>query len=314
MSFFRSDKASSQMSREEEEELALESTSQPVACVCFTERNGQKAVSFVLRRQVNLGTTTMTTTTDNNNNNNSEQATSGGTKDGNAANGDASSTSAFNCKMRQRLRWEFAWCTVLDDNNFSLLAAMITEHAPGSCYITDDVVKNANNSRAAKKFLGALSSCEAVAKPAAHFKLSPHQSTLLTLVGKANMSFLQGLDQASKAAGCLGCLLRNDNVSKDLSADEAAGSHRVVPLDVTSHMKLDHAAVAALHLFPVTKNEDRFHSLFGTLNVCKTKKIGGRLLERWIRQPLLSVEDIVARQSLVQVGRFCGWSTVHVFQ
>ena len=140
---------------------------------------------------------------------------------------------------------------------------------------------------------------QVVAKPSVHFKLGSSGSNLLTLVGKPALSFVEGgFADAPGVAGCTACLVRHQ-VPRDL--DGLENSHRAVPLDVTNHMKLDHAAVAALHLFPASRADDRFNSLFGMLNVCKTKKIGGRMLERWIRQPLLSVDAISARQNLVEV-------------
>ena len=263
-----------------------------VAAVHFVEKSGQKEVSFVLRRLVSTSSSSPNSTT----------ATATAT----AATAPSTATTAnandFSCKVEEKLRWEFAWCTMLDDNNFSLLAALINRHAPAACYITENIMQAASSSasRSAKKLLAALNTCEVVAKPSSHFKFESHKTSLLSLVGKVNLSFLEGLDRAPVAAGCLGCLFRHE-VAQTMSTQERAGSHRVVALDITNHMKLDHAAVAALHLFPASRHEDRFHSLFGTLNVCKTKKIGERLLERWIRQPLLEVDDIVARQKLVQV-------------
>ena len=267
----------------------VDAASRPVAAIVFAEKNGQKEVSFVLRKACATGTI-----------DNSGAATSDTNRSCNetTANKTATAPGDFDCQVKQSIRWEFAWCTVLDDNNFSLLAALVNEHAPGVCYIADAVMSAAAAHRGAKKFLAALSICEVVAKPAGHFKMGQSSNTLLTLTGKTSMQFIPGLGQAPGSAGCVSCLIRHE-VPRDL--DGLEGTYRVVALDSTNHMKLDHAAVAALHLFPASRSEDRFNSLFGMLNVCKTKKIGARMLERWIRQPLLAVDEIVARQNLVQV-------------
>lgn len=271
----------------------VDAASRPIAAIVFAEKNGQKEVSFVLRRACATGTVNDVGAAKSDTGNSSSS-----TSNENDANKTASAPGDFDCQVKQSIRWEFAWCTVLDDNNFSLLAALVNEHAPGVCYIADSVMSAAAAHRGAKKFLAALSICEVVAKPAGHFKMGQSSSALLTLTGKTSLQFIPGLGQAPGAAGCVSCLIRHE-VPRDLDGSE--GTYRVVALDSTNHMKLDHAAVAALHLFPVSRSEDRFNSLFGTLNVCKTKKIGARMLERWIRQPLLAVDDIVARQNLVQV-------------
>jgi len=260
---------------EEEVDVA----SRPVAAVTFSEKNGQKEVSFVLRRSAQSKLV--------------EVDASRTKKDGQR------DSDEFQCNVTGDVLWEFAWCTFLDDNNFSLLAAVVNEHAPGVCYAPENLMAAAAGHRSAKKFLAALSICEVVSKPSSHFKWSQDKSFFLGLVGKANMTFVHGLEKSALAASCVACLVRHE-VPRD--GTEVDGSHRVVPLDSSRHMKLDHAAVAALHLFPASKNEDRFNSLFGMLNVCKTKKIGARLLERWIRQPLLSVDTITERQNLVEVN------------
>ena len=56
-----------------------------------------------------------------------------------------------------------------------------------------------------------------------------------------------------------------------------------------SYMRLDTAACDAVNLFPKPDDPSQFGSIYGVLNRCKTK-MGPRLLDRWLRQPLLNVE------------------------
>jgi DNA mismatch repair ATPase MutS len=269
-------------------EEQVDAASRPVAAIQYVEKDGQKQVSFVLRRA-------------------SHSTPRGGGADAATAAPESSSSSSssspegYSCKVKDTLRWEFAWCSVLDDNNFSMLATLVNEHAPGVVYIPDSLMAAAAAHRAAKKVLAALTTCEVVAKPAAHFKAGAGDATLLRLTGKASIAFMsEALEQAPGALACIACLARHEVPRDGLESGSLDGSHRMLALDSASHMKLDHSAVAALHLFPASRTEDRFHSLFGMLNACKTKKIGARLLERWIRQPLTSVAAISARQDLVQ--------------
>lgn len=70
--------------------------------------------------------------------------------------------------------------------------------------------------------------------------------------------------------------------------------------DISEYMKLDAAAVQALHLTSSLKDgNNKTMNLFGLLNQCKTAQ-GSRLLSQWIKQPLLSIKDITLRQDLVQ--------------
>jgi DNA mismatch repair protein MSH2 len=67
----------------------------------------------------------------------------------------------------------------------------------------------------------------------------------------------------------------------------------------TQYLKMDAAAVAALNLFSSPTDSNKHQSLFGVLNHCKTK-MGERLLNAWIKQPLLNVAKIERRLGYVQ--------------
>ncbi|RAL64672.1 hypothetical protein DID88_001705 [Monilinia fructigena] len=63
-------------------------------------------------------------------------------------------------------------------------------------------------------------------------------------------------------------------------------------------MKLDAAALKALNLI-LTERWSKTMSLYGLLNHCKTP-VGSRLLAQWLKQPLMSLEEIEKRQQLVE--------------
>lgn len=77
------------------------------------------------------------------------------------------------------------------------------------------------------------------------------------------------------------------------------GQYRLYQHDLSQFMKLDAAALRALNLMPGPRDGAKSMSLFGLLNHCKTP-IGGRLLAQWLKQPLMSLSEIEARQQLVE--------------
>lgn len=57
-------------------------------------------------------------------------------------------------------------------------------------------------------------------------------------------------------------------------------------------MRLDASALTALNLMPSPREgSNKSMSLYGLLNKCKTAQ-GSRLLMQWLKQPLLSLEEI----------------------
>ncbi|VEL39132.1 unnamed protein product [Protopolystoma xenopodis] len=58
-----------------------------------------------------------------------------------------------------------------------------------------------------------------------------------------------------------------------------------------NYVRLDSAALRALHLLPGPDDTNRHQSVYGVLNRCRTPQ-GQRLLSQWIRQPLTDVTQI----------------------
>jgi DNA mismatch repair protein MSH2 len=77
------------------------------------------------------------------------------------------------------------------------------------------------------------------------------------------------------------------------------GQYQLYQHDLSQFMKLDAAALRALNLMPGPRDGSRTMSLFGLLNHCKTP-VGGRLLAQWLKQPLMSLQEIENRQQLVE--------------
>ncbi|KAI3991777.1 hypothetical protein MKX01_038175 [Papaver californicum] len=105
---------------------------------------------------------------------------------------------------------------------------------------------------------------------------------------------LSGLDYAS---GSLGALLSY----AELLADESNyGNFTIQKYNLDSYMRLDSAAMRALNVLESKTDANKNFSLFGLMNRTCTAGMGKRLLNRWLKQPLLDVAEINYRLDLVQ--------------
>jgi DNA mismatch repair protein MSH2 len=98
-------------------------------------------------------------------------------------------------------------------------------------------------------------------------------------------------------SSCLQPLARHTGLLRDT---DSFGCYSLAFGSLSAFMRLDSAAAAAINLFPRPDDPSPHGSLFGILNRCKTK-MGTRLLERWLRQPLLDCEAIERRLDMVQL-------------
>lgn len=93
-----------------------------------------------------------------------------------------------------------------------------------------------------------------------------------------------------------------------MSDDSNFGHFQMLDLDVSKFLKLDGAAIRALHLTPlrgegaslldaavrltvVAVPANKNTSLYGVLNKCRTA-MGQRRLMQWIKQPLLDLQEL----------------------
>jgi len=84
-----------------------------------------------------------------------------------------------------------------------------------------------------------------------------------------------------------------------LSDPSNFGQYQLYQHDLSQYMKLDASALKALNLMPGPRDGSKNMSLYGLLDHCRTP-VGKRLLSQWLKQPLMSLEEIQKRQQLVE--------------
>ena len=84
-----------------------------------------------------------------------------------------------------------------------------------------------------------------------------------------------------------------------LSDSSNFGQYQLYQHDLSQYMKLDAPALKALNLMPGPRDGSKNMSIYGLLNHCKTP-VGSRLLAQWLKQPLMSLDEIEKRQQLVE--------------
>ncbi|KNC52160.1 DNA mismatch repair protein Msh2 [Thecamonas trahens ATCC 50062] len=151
-----------------------------------------------------------------------------------------------------------------------------------------------------KRLLGIAQAAGVLAttKSASSFSANSIEQDVRRLTGLDADKPLAELD-ARAAASALGALLKYLELLDDPSL---YGKYKLSALNLAEYMRLDAAALAALHLFETGPGASSAStgggSLFSLLNRCKTPQ-GSRKLHQWIKQPLLDIVKINRRLDLV---------------
>ncbi|PIA16749.1 putative DNA mismatch repair protein Msh2, partial [Coemansia reversa NRRL 1564] len=188
-------------------------------------------------------------------------------------------------------------CEFVDNDVFSNLESLAIQLGVRECLIEEE---SAQKHLEQKKLVSVLERCGVVVTECARsqFSCTDIEQDLGRLIETtAPVASLPELDMKS-AIGALAAIIQYLNLLMD---ESNFGSYSLHTHSLAQYMKLDASAVQALNLLPsLHDGASKTMSLLGLLNHCKTSQ-GQRLLAQWLKQPLLSINEIEERLSLVEL-------------
>ena len=204
--------------------------------------------------------------------------------------------------MEDKTQFSLDLYEFMDGEQFSALDVFFMQLGPCKLYLSEDLKEGSGGD--ARKMCNLLHGKEEqltvsyVKKTSFTQKKGDTNALLLHLVGMATHSVNNAEHQMPLGFACIDVLATALKLST--SDQEVAGRFTFNLSSIASFMRLDSAAADAVNLLPKPDHPSVFGSLFGVLNRCKTK-MGSRLLERWLRQPLIDPVAINQRLDIVEV-------------
>ncbi|CAK9005181.1 DNA mismatch repair protein msh-2, partial [Durusdinium trenchii] len=178
----------------------------------------------------------------------------------------------------------------LDNEHLNNLESLLVQEEPA------EVLFNKSSARLSE-MLGRLKvpnrKCEAGKKEL-------EEQDLLFLVGEDSLANYRAVCDLAQGTKALARLVGEEGLLND---EGFRGAFELERQALGQYMRLDAAAVDALNLFATEQDRQqglaKEASVHGVLDRCMTRGLGSRLLRRWIRQPLVDMAQIEARQKLV---------------
>ena len=185
----------------------------------------------------------------------------------------------------------------LDNDLYSNFEALLIQLGIRECLITMDKAEKDKDPELAK-LRKIIDNCGvAIAeRPASDFGTRDIEQDLARLLKDEKSAALLPQTDLKLAMGSAASLIKYLSILQDSSN---FGQYQLYQHDLAQYMKLDAAALRALNLMPGPRDGSKNMSVFGMLNHCKTP-LGSRLLAQWLKQPLMSKEEIEKRQQLVE--------------
>jgi DNA mismatch repair protein MSH2 len=187
----------------------------------------------------------------------------------------------------------------IDNDQYTSLDAFLIQNGNAIIYMSEeyeDISKNEGRKIHNHVFYGKNNEI-VYAKKNLYQKKEAMNENLVKLVGSA--THLTNTCETEKpfAYACMNVIITS---LKLMELDELHGMVDFSFGSLNTCMRLDSAAAEAVNLLPKPDHPSQFGSIYGVLNRCKTK-MGSRLLDRWLRQPLIDDVEINKRLDVVEL-------------
>ncbi|OQR97153.1 DNA mismatch repair protein Msh2 [Achlya hypogyna] len=206
-----------------------------------------------------------------------------------------------NAADEDKNQWELVLYSFADCNQLSTLDNLFVQVGPTEVLVSDGATDS--ETKTMRQLLQAHS-IERRIVPRGQFKCMPSvmEANLCRLLGVTSVQASHRAElEMELAMNALAGLLEAESVLTDA---DGFGTYSLAVGDMDSFLQLDRAALTALNLLPdplLTGNVAiQNGSILELLNKGKTT-MGRRLLERWIRMPLVDATAISARQDVVEL-------------
>ena len=187
---------------------------------------------------------------------------------------------------------ELGACAFVDDEQYCTLESVLCQIGVKECVVP----KEGTETPEGRRLRDVVSRCGALAteRQARDFDAQDLENDLGRLV-RGNVEAHRAVIDQSHAAACLAAVLR----FSEMLADSANHGRCTLSMyDTGRYMRLDASALRALNVLPERSDGPSSFSLYGLLNKCRTP-MGRRLLSRWLKQPLVDVNEIATRHDVV---------------
>ncbi|KAF9618224.1 hypothetical protein IFM89_000859 [Coptis chinensis] len=183
----------------------------------------------------------------------------------------------------------------LDDSQFTNVESTLVALGCKECLVPLESGKSVES----KNLQEALSRCGVLVteRKKTEFKSRDLVQDLSRLVKGSIEPVRDLVSNMELASGALGALLSY----AELLADERNyGNYTIQRYNLDGYMRLDSAAMRALNVLESKTDANKNFSIFGLMNRTCTAGMGKRLLNRWLKQPLLDIVEINNRLDMVQ--------------